>query len=82
MAAAAVVVRGGGASGMLAVEISSSSPGSRLCCDLSLIVFGSNLLAQLNGNKSSFGPFQEGGRTLVSAGDSRAQQGRTAHQED
>lgn len=52
-----------------AVEISSSSPGSGLCCDLSLIVFGSNLLAQLTGNKGSPRPFRGCGWTLVSAGD-------------
>lgn len=51
-----MLLGGGVASGMLAVEISSSSPGSGLCCDLSLIVFGSNLLARLTGSKSSFGP--------------------------
>lgn len=38
------------------VEISSSSLGSWLCCDLSLMVFGSNLLAQLTGNKGSPSP--------------------------
>lgn len=38
--------------------ISSSSTGSGLCCDLSLIVFGSKLLAQLTGNKGPSRPFR------------------------
>lgn len=74
------------------VEISSSSLGSWLCCDLSLMVFGSNLLAQLTGNKGSPSPspkvWMDSGfswerfKKKKKKNPAEPSGGRSAHQED
>lgn len=65
-----------------AVEISSSSTGSGLCCDLSLIVFGSKLLAQLTGNKGSSRPFRDPFQVGTFKKKKKNQRGWNADQED